>query len=72
MVLFLCPFFWRLFDVFSASHFYQQVVVSKIMPMTNTTGISEAERMVVEQWFESGARTDQPGRLKPRQAGTPG
>jgi len=40
-----------------AQAIYQQVVVSKIMPMTNTTGISEAERMVIKQWFESGART---------------
>jgi uncharacterized membrane protein len=37
---------------------YQQVVVSKLMPMNNTTGISEAERMLIKQWFESGARTD--------------
>ena len=41
-----------------AQAIYQQVVVSKIMPMTNTTGISEAERMVIKQWFESGAKTD--------------
>jgi uncharacterized membrane protein len=41
-----------------AQNIYQQVVVSKVMPMTNTTGISEAERMVVKQWFETGARLD--------------
>ncbi|MDP2677731.1 MAG: urate hydroxylase PuuD [Rhodoferax sp.] len=41
-----------------AQNMYQQVVISKIMPMTNTTGISEAERMVIKQWFESGAKTD--------------
>ncbi|HEX5698991.1 MAG TPA: urate hydroxylase PuuD, partial [Rhodoferax sp.] len=41
-----------------AQTIYQQVVVSKIMPMTNTTGISEAERMVIKQWFETGAKTD--------------
>ena len=41
-----------------AQGIYQQVVVSKIMPMTNTTGISEAERMVFKEWFESGAKTD--------------
>jgi uncharacterized membrane protein len=41
-----------------AQNIYQQVVVSKLMPMTNTTGITEAERMVIKQWFESGARTD--------------
>jgi len=41
-----------------AQAIYQQAVVSKIMPMTNTTGISEAERMVIKQWFETGAKTD--------------
>ncbi|MDD2843458.1 MAG: urate hydroxylase PuuD [Rhodoferax sp.] len=41
-----------------AQNIYQQVVVTKIMPMTNTTGISEAERMLIKQWFESGAKTD--------------
>ncbi len=41
-----------------AQNIYQQVVVTKIMPMTNTTGISEAERMVIKQWFESGAKID--------------
>ncbi|MCF8160292.1 MAG: urate hydroxylase PuuD [Polaromonas sp.] len=41
-----------------AQAIYQQVVVSKIMPMNNTTGISEAERMLIKQWFETGAKTD--------------
>jgi len=41
-----------------AQNMYQQVVVNKIMPMNNTTGISEAERMLIKQWFESGAKTD--------------
>lgn len=34
---------------------YQQVVVTKIMPMNNSTGITDAERALVKQWFESGA-----------------
>ncbi|QDL53808.1 urate hydroxylase PuuD [Rhodoferax aquaticus] len=34
---------------------YQQVVVTKIMPMNNATGITDAERTLVKQWFESGA-----------------
>jgi uncharacterized membrane protein len=41
-----------------ASHaqaIYQQVVVSKIMPMNNATGITDAERALVKQWFEAGA-----------------
>jgi uncharacterized membrane protein len=38
-----------------SQNMYQQVVVTKIMPMNNTTGISEAERMIFKQWFETGA-----------------
>ncbi|MEY4139339.1 MAG: hypothetical protein RLZZ371_1521, partial [Pseudomonadota bacterium] len=41
-----------------AQAMYQQVVVTKLMPMNNTTGISEAERMVIRQWFETGSKTD--------------
>jgi uncharacterized membrane protein len=44
-----------------ASHaqmMYQQAVVTRIMPMNNATGISEAERGVIKQWFESGAHVD--------------
>jgi uncharacterized membrane protein len=37
---------------------YQQAVVSRIMPMNNATGISEAERAMIKQWFESGAHVD--------------
>ena len=36
---------------------YQQVVVSKLMPMNNATGITDAERLLVKQWFEAGAQT---------------
>jgi len=35
----------------------REVVVTKIMPMNNATGITEAERLLVKQWFESGAKT---------------
>ena len=41
-----------------AQSIYQQVVVSKIMPMNNATGITEAERLLVKQWFEAGAKVD--------------
>jgi uncharacterized membrane protein len=40
-----------------AQSMYQQVVVTKIMPMNNATGITEAERLLVKQWFEAGAKT---------------
>ena len=40
-----------------AQAIYQQVVVSKIMPMNNATGMLDAERALVRQWFESGAYT---------------
>jgi uncharacterized membrane protein len=35
---------------------YQQVVVTRIMPMNNATGITDAERALIGQWFLSGAR----------------
>lgn len=34
---------------------YQQAVVTKVMPLNNATGISDAERALIRQWFESGA-----------------
>lgn len=37
---------------------YQQAVVTRIMPMNNATGISDAERALIKQWFESGAHVD--------------
>jgi uncharacterized membrane protein len=41
-----------------AQNVYQQAVVTKIMPMNNATGITEAERMVIKQWFETGAKVE--------------
>ena len=40
-----------------AQSVYQQVVVTKLMPMNNATGITEAERLLIKQWFEAGAKT---------------
>jgi len=40
-----------------AQSVYQQVVVSRTMPMNNATGITEAERNLIRQWFEAGAKT---------------
>jgi len=40
-----------------AQAIYQQVVVARIMPMNNATGITEAERQLLKQWFEAGAET---------------
>ena len=37
---------------------YQQVVVTKIMPMNNATGMTDAERALVGKWFNSGAKTN--------------
>ena len=41
-----------------AQSIYQQVVVSRAMPMNNSTGLTEAERQLVKQWFEAGAAVD--------------
>ncbi|RYF25126.1 MAG: hypothetical protein EOO33_10325 [Comamonadaceae bacterium] len=38
-----------------AQAIYQQVAVQKLMPMNNATGITDAERALVRQWFEGGA-----------------
>ena len=38
-----------------AQAIYQQVVVSKIMPMNNSTQITEDERALIGRWFERGA-----------------
>ena len=40
-----------------AQAIYQQVVVSRIMPMNNATGITEAERSIIGAWFNAGAKT---------------
>jgi len=42
----------------NAANIYQQAVVSKIMPMSNTTHITDAERQIIAQWYLSGARVD--------------
>ncbi|RDI27215.1 putative membrane protein [Pseudacidovorax intermedius] len=36
---------------------YQQVVVTKIMPMNNATNITDAERGLIGRWFQGGAKT---------------
>ena len=40
-----------------AQNVYQQAVVTKIMPMNNSTGITDGERLLIKQWFEAGAAT---------------
>jgi uncharacterized membrane protein len=39
-----------------ATQVYQQAVVLKTMPLNNATQITEAERAVLKQWYEAGAR----------------
>jgi uncharacterized membrane protein len=41
----------------NAQNIYQQVVVTKLMPMNNSTGLTEPERLLIKQWFEAGANT---------------
>lgn len=36
---------------------YQQVVVTRLMPMNNATGITEAERALIGEWLKAGAKT---------------
>jgi uncharacterized membrane protein len=35
---------------------YQQAVVTKVMPMNNATGITDAERALIGRWFLAGAK----------------
>ncbi len=39
-----------------AQNIYQQVVVLKLMPMANSTGITASERALIARWFEAGAK----------------
>jgi len=41
-----------------AQGIYQQVVVTRQMPMNNATGITDAERALVGRWFNGGAKTE--------------
>ena len=41
-----------------AQNMYLQAVLTKVMPMNNATGITEAERLLIKRWFEAGASTD--------------
>jgi uncharacterized membrane protein len=36
-----------------AQGIYQQVVVTRQMPMNNATGITEAERQIIKRWFDA-------------------
>ncbi|MCZ4311828.1 urate hydroxylase PuuD [Comamonadaceae bacterium G21597-S1] len=37
---------------------YQQAVVTRVMPMNNSTGITEAERALIGRWFTAGAKVE--------------
>jgi uncharacterized membrane protein len=41
-----------------AQAIYQQVVVSKLMPMNNSTGITEEERALIGRWFIAGGKVN--------------
>ena len=41
-----------------ALNLYQQVVVTRQMPMNNATGITEDERGLIKRWYEAGASLD--------------
>jgi uncharacterized membrane protein len=40
-----------------AQQLYQQAVVLKLMPMSNATQITDAERAALGRWYEAGAGT---------------
>ncbi len=41
-----------------AQEIYQQSVVTKVMPLNNATGITDAERDLLGKWFLAGAKTN--------------
>ena len=41
-----------------AQRVHQQVVVARVMPIGNLTGITEEERALIARWFAQGAKTD--------------
>ncbi len=41
-----------------APQVHQQVVVQRLMPLNNATGITEDERALIGRWFAAGARPD--------------
>ena len=41
-----------------ALNVYQQVAVTRQMPMNNATGITEDERQLIKRWYEAGAHLD--------------
>ncbi len=42
----------------NAQNIYQQVVISKQMPMNNATQITDQERELIKKWFETGASVE--------------
>jgi uncharacterized membrane protein len=41
-----------------AFRIHQQTVVTRVMPISNLTEITEAERVIIDQWYLSGAKTE--------------
>ncbi|MDP4613368.1 MAG: hypothetical protein NWS97_06265, partial [Limnohabitans sp.] len=41
-----------------AQNIYQQVVVTKQMPMNNATGLTEEDRAMIGRWFVAGAKVE--------------
>jgi len=41
-----------------AQAMYQQVVVLKLMPLSNATQITDDERLVIKRWYEAGAKAE--------------
>ena len=44
--------------ILNAPRIYQQVIVTRIMPLGNVTQITEQERAVLAAWVKAGAKTD--------------
>jgi uncharacterized membrane protein len=41
-----------------AFRIHQQTVITRVMPISNLTEITEAERVIIDQWYLNGAKTE--------------
>ncbi len=41
-----------------AFRIHQQTVITRVMPIGNLTQITEDERIIIDQWYQSGAAAE--------------
>jgi len=46
--------------VAEALRIHQQTVITRVMPISNLTGITDEERALIDQWYLAGRNGDRP------------